>query len=74
MQVGRLSELDAFHAEPRQHAFVLGEGALHRKDPDAFGTHHRPRSSMMSSISSALMPTMASPRPDESSAISLASS
>ena len=71
LQIGALPDLHDLGSALPQGGFVLGEIALQGKNSDAM--RHLPRSSMMSLISSALIPTIASPRPLESSAIMAAS-
>ena len=71
LQIIPLPDLHDLNMVLTQGKFMFGEIALqgqYGSSPD-----HLPRSSMMSLISSALIPTIASPRPLESSAIMAAS-
>ena len=69
--IGALADLHHLGSALLQGVFVFGEIALQGKNSNA--VRHLPRSSIMSLISSALIPTIASPRPLESSAIMAAS-
>lgn len=74
VQVGCLADLEALRAEALEHLLVLDERTLDGQDAHAA---HWPRSAILMlfslSISSLLMPTMASPRSSETSASTLGS-
>ena len=77
--IGSADELDV-GAEVREHARVLTDVALQREDADArtgvLTCDYQPRSASRcgAARSDTLMPTIASPRPRETSAMTLASS
>ena len=70
--IGPLTKLDAFAPQLRQRALMLDKRPLNSQNSD-FLSHYLPRSAMRRAISLSLIPTMASPKSSESSAMSLAS-
>ena len=71
IEVAPLANLEVRHAELIQYSSVLRKCALQRQNSN--NHDHLPRSAISSAISFSLMPTMASPKSVDNSAISFAS-